>query len=47
MPKRKADPLEHLKKPTRVKNPNMARDQKMVERKNKGREISKGKMKAK
>lgn len=43
MPKRKENPLEHLKKPTRISHPEKKRDQKIVERKNKGREISKGK----
>ena len=45
MAKRKEDPLAHLKKPTRIGNPNMKRDQKLVERKKKGQEISKGKAK--
>jgi hypothetical protein len=47
MAKRKEDPLEHLKKPTRIKHPEKVRDQKLAERKVKGREISKGKLKAK
>ena len=46
-PKKKVDPLAHLKKPTKVKHPEQSRDQKILERKNKGREISKSKMKAK
>jgi hypothetical protein len=41
--KRKPDPLEHLKKPTRIAHPEKARDQKIIERKNKGREVSKAK----
>ena len=44
MPKKKADPLAHLKKPTRIAHPEKKRDQKLIERKSKGREISKGKM---
>lgn len=47
MAERKKNPLEHLKKPTRVAHPEKKRDQKLVERKAKGREVSKGKMKTK
>ena len=47
MAERKKDPLAHLKKPTRIKSPSMARDQKLTERKAKGRTLAKTKSKAK
>lgn len=47
MAERKKDPLAHLKKPTRIKYPNMARDQKLAERKETGKSVSKARMKPK
>lgn len=42
-PKKKVDPLEHLKKPTRIRHPEQKRPQKLAERKSKGQAISKAK----
>ena len=47
MAKRKADPLEHLKPKSSIHYRNMERDQKLMERKSKGKAVSKGKMKSK
>jgi len=44
-PKKKPDPLAHLKKSTRVKHPEQKRRQDLQERKRKGVSISKAKNK--
>lgn len=47
MAERKKDPLEHLKKPTKVKYPSMARKQKLAERKETSKSVSKARLKPK
>jgi hypothetical protein len=44
-PKKKPDPLAHLKKATRVKHPDQKRRQDLPDRKRKGLAISKAKKK--